>query len=106
MKKRNRVFQKIKNDYNAIKKEMLLLEPQEVFENAYKIYCINEFYYILTNSYDYSTQDVVTILNFKGNFLEQLYYEWLDVDSSSQDELVYVIDGTFSKFCEVNRLYA
>ena len=71
---------------------MTQLSPEEVFEYAYKIYCITEFYYILTNSYNYTSADVKTVLNFKGNFLEQVYQECLDVDSSNQDEFEYMIE--------------
>lgn len=92
MKKRNRVFQKIENDYKAFREEMSWLDPEEVFENAYKIYCITEFYYILTNSYDYTSETVALILNFKGNFLEQIYDEWLSFDISNQDEFEYMIE--------------
>ncbi len=94
MKKRNRVFQKIENDYAEFKEEMTYLSPEEVFEYAYKIYCITEIYYILTNAYNYSSADVKTVLNFKGNFLEQVYQEWIDVDSSNQEVFEDVIDIT------------
>lgn len=96
MKKRNRVFQKIENDYKAFREEMTQLSPEEVFEYAYKIYCITEFYYILTNSYDYTSKSVALILNFKGNILEQIYDEWLSVDTSNQDEFVDAIDNTIA----------
>ena len=92
MKKRNRVFQKIENDYKAFREEMSWLDPEEVFENAYKIYCITEFYYILTNTYDYTSETVALILNFKGNILEQIYDEWLSFDISNQDEFEYMIE--------------
>ena len=96
MKKRNRVFQKIENDYAEFKEEMTQLSPEEVFEYAYKIYSITEIYYILTNSYDHSSADIKTVLNFKGNFLEQVYQEWLDVESSNQDEFEDVIERTIN----------
>lgn len=96
MKKRNRVFQKIENDYAEFKEEMTYLSPEEVFEYAYKIYSITEIYYILTNAYNYTSADVKTVLNFKGNFLEQVYQEWIDLDSSNQDEFEDVISRTFS----------
>lgn len=96
MKKRNRVFQKIENDYAEFKEEMSQLSSEEVFEYADKIYSITEIYYILVNSYDYSSDDVKTVLKFKGNFLEQIYQEWVDLDSSNQEGFEEVIDGTFS----------
>ncbi len=96
MKKRNRVFQKIENDYAEFKEEMTQLSPEEVFEYAYKIYSITEFYYILTNAYNYTSADVKTVLNFKGNFLEQVYQERIDVDSSNQEEFEALIDRTIN----------
>lgn len=92
MKKRNRVFQKIENDYKAFRQEISLHDPEEVFDSAYKIYCITEFYYILTNSYDYTSETVALILNFKGNILEQIYDEWRSFDISNQDEFGYMIE--------------
>lgn len=101
MKKRNRVFQKIENDYAEFKEEMTQLSPEEVFEYAYKIYCITEFYYILTNAYNYTSADIKTVLNFKGNFLEQVYQEWIDIDSSNQDEFEDAIEDTLY-LCRTN----
>lgn len=46
-----------------------------VYENAYKISCIYEIYDILRDSYDFSCAEIATILDFKGNILEQIYDE-------------------------------
>lgn len=93
MKKLNRAFQKIGNDYQEFKDSMLSENSEVVFEKAYKIFCVNEIYYVLTNTYEYSRTDIQTVLNFKGNILEQIYDEWLHTDYSHQD----LFDDTISK---------
>lgn len=93
MKKLKRAFQKIENDYQEFKDSMLSENTEVVFENAYKIFCVNEIYYVLTNSYEYSRTDIHTVLNFKGNILEQIYDEWLHTDYSHQD----LFDDTITK---------
>ena len=93
MKKLNRVFQRIENDYLEFKDLMLSEDVTVVFERAYKIFCVNEIYYVLTNSYDFSRTDIHSVLNFKGNILEQIYDEWLHNDYSHQD----LFDDTISK---------
>lgn len=85
MKKLNRAIQKIENDYQEFKAAMYAEDSVTVYENAYKIYCIYEIHDILTDSYDLSWNEIATILNFKGNILEQIYDEWLHTDYSHRD---------------------
>ena len=94
MKKLNRVIQKIENDYQEFKAAMYLEDAAVVYENAYKISCIYEIYDILRDSYDFSWEEIATILNFKGNILEQIYDEWLHDDYSYHRDL---IDNTITK---------
>jgi len=93
MKKLNRVFQKIENDYEEFKAAMYAEDAAVVYENAYKISCIYEIYDIMRDSYDFSCAEIATILDFKGNILEQIYDEWLHNDYSHQD----LFDDTISK---------
>ena len=85
MKKLNRVIQKIENDYQEFKAAMYAEDSAEVFESAGKILTINEIYYLLTNSYEFSQEEIGTVLAFKGNILEQIYDEWLHTDCSYHD---------------------
>ena len=80
MKKLNRVFQRVENDYQEFKAAMCSEDAEVVYENAYKISCIYEIYDILSDSYDFSCAEIATILGFKGNILEQIYDEWLHDD--------------------------
>lgn len=80
MKKLNRVFQRVENDYQEFKAAMCTEDVEVVYENAYKISCIYEIYDILRDSYEFSSTEIATILNFKGNILEQIYDEWLHND--------------------------
>ena len=51
MKRRNRVIQRIENDYAEFKKELLSLNSTEIYDRSYKIFCIEEIYIILMNCY-------------------------------------------------------
>ena len=42
MKKRNRVYQKIENDFKEFENEMLSMTAEEIYEKAYKISYIKE----------------------------------------------------------------
>ena len=85
MKKLNRVFQRVENDYREFKAAMFAQDSAVVYENAYKISCIYEIYDILRDSYDFSCAEIATILDFKGNILEQIYDEWLHNDCSARN---------------------
>ncbi len=88
MKKLNRVFQRVENDYQEFKAAMFAQDAAVVYENAYKISCIYEIYDILRDSYDFSCAEIATILDFKGNILEQIYDEWLHNDYSYHHNLL------------------
>ena len=91
MKKRNRVYQKIENDFVRFENEMLSMSAEEIYEKAYKISYIKELYDFLIEEYELSEKDVKTILAFKGNILEQMYEEWIYGDYSIREEYDYVI---------------
>ena len=88
MKKLNRVFQRVENDYQEFKAAMYAEDAAVVYENAYKISCIYEIYDILRDSYEFSSTEIATILDFKGNILEQIYDEWLHNDYSYHHNLL------------------
>ena len=89
-----RAIHKIEQDYDDFRNEMFSLEPKELYRKAYKIFIINEIYSILTSEYKFTQKMCKNIILFKGNILEQLYYEWLDTDYSHQEQLEYVVrDG-------------
>lgn len=94
MKKRNRVYQRLDNDYRKFRNEMLSKDPEELFDRAYKVFCITEFYSYLTDSYELTPQSVSFILSYKGNVFEQLYYEWLRSDYTHREVFEEVIDST------------
>lgn len=106
MKKRNRVIQKIENDHQEFIDEMLSLTPTEMLEYAYKIFCIEEIYIILMNGYEFSGEMISRILSFRGNILEQIYYEWAHVDFSHQEPFKDIIKHTFSRLPERKVAYA
>lgn len=91
MKKRNRVYQKIENDFKEFETEMLSMPAKEIYEKAYKISYISELYDFLLDAYEFTAKEVKTILSFKGNILEQIYEEWIYGDYSIREEYDYVI---------------
>ena len=93
MKKRNRVYQKIENDFKKFEDEMLSMSAEEIYEKAYKISYIKELYDFLIEEYELSEKDVKTILTFKGNILEQMYEEWIYGDYSTREEYDCIIDS-------------
>ena len=76
MKKRNRIRSRIENDYQRFQKEMLALPTKEVYDNAYKICCMEEIYNTL-NKGDFQPHVGQKILKCKGSVLETIYQEWL-----------------------------
>ena len=76
MKKRNRIRSRIENDYQRFQQEMLALPAKEVYDNAYKICCMEEIYDIL-NQDGFQAEIGQKILKCKGGVLETIYQEWL-----------------------------
>ena len=93
MKKRNRVYQKIENAFKEFEKEMLSMTAEEIYEKAYKISYIKELYEFLLDAYEFSEIEFKTILEFKGNILEQMYEEWIYGDYSMREEYDCIIDS-------------
>ena len=96
MKKRNRVYQKIENDFKEFECEMLSMTAKEIYEKAYKISYINELYDFLLSVYEFSESEVKAVLVFKGNVLEEIYDEWTRGDYSIREEYDCVIFKTIS----------
>lgn len=84
MKKKNSVLRKVNKAYTEFKEEMLALDSEDTYENAYKIFIMNEILMTLESEYEFSEKAIKNILGFKGNILEQIYQEW--IDSSYIDE--------------------
>ena len=93
MKKLNRVYQKIENDFKKFETEILSMTAKEIYEKAYKISYITELYDFLLGAYEFSEKDVKSILAFKGNILEQMYEEWIYGDYSTREEYDCIIDS-------------
>lgn len=106
MKKRNRVYQKIENDFKEFEDEMLSLPAKEIYEQAYKTSYINELYDFLLGVYEFSEREVKTILAFKGNILEQMYEEWIYGDYSTREEYDCIIDSALLGLQKVVKLCA
>lgn len=106
MKRRNRVIQRIENDYAEFKKELLSLNSTEIYDRSYKIFCIEEIYIILMNGYEFTGEMIKRILSFRGNVLKQIYEEWTHVDFSHQEPFKNIIKDTFARLPERKVAYA
>ena len=100
MKKQNRVLRKIDNAYDEFKCGMVQHDSNDVYDFAYKIHCIEEIYTILINGYPFDEGVVKAILNFKGNILEQIYAEWLEVDITEGNVFGDIIETAFKNLCK------
>lgn len=96
-----RVLHKVNEAYDEFRQEMFDKPAAELYEYAYKIYTINEIYEILQNGYEFLPQIAKTILDFKGNILEQLYLEWIECDYSRIDELNILISESLKDLSKV-----
>lgn len=101
MEKLDRVYQRIDRDYEEFKNEIISKPSEEVYENAYKIFSVNEFHGILSSAEGFTDEQSDCILKFKGNILEQIYDEWLRVDFTHQDVFEDVINNCFDILKEV-----
>jgi len=91
---REKAIHKIEQDYHEFRNEMFSLPSNELYSNAYMISLIAELYSILTVENKLSQKMLKNIVLFKGNILEQLYYEWVRSGYTNQDHLEDVIRDT------------
>ena len=99
----DRIQTKIYADYGEFKSDMLKKSPEDIFDENYKIFCIEEIKVILLTEGEFTTEELRVILDFKKNILEQIYDEWLDSSYSCHDELVDSINTTLRKLRKRNQ---
>ena len=102
MKKYNRVIRRIKKDYAEFKKDMLSFSVSGVYDSAYEICRVEEFYNMLIYAYEFTDNEIRSILRFKGNVLRQLYQGWLDSDYSDHDCYESVIKEVMRDLEQIN----
>ena len=86
-----KVFERLEEDYVSFREKIQAMDSPDVYDYAYKIYSVEEIYEILINAYEFTELQANAILNCKENILEKIYTEWIDRDSSQQDEFRSVI---------------
>ncbi len=86
MKKLNRAMQKLENNYVEFRESMIKFDSNDVYDFAYKIYCIEEIYEFLTCQCELTNEMIRGILEHKGNILLYIYSQWLDYETSQYDE--------------------
>ncbi len=102
MKKYNRVMQKLDNDYVAFRKSMTELDSNDVYDYAYKIYCVEEIYELLTNGYEFTSRMIRSILMHRGNILLHIYNEWIDYETNQYEEFCMFVNSCLKDFSTQN----
>lgn len=105
MTRRELVIKKIEDAYTDFEIEMISMTAKEVYDYSYKIYSIKEIFEILINGYDFSNEVMNSILEFKGNILEQIYLEWSSSDYNHQDNFKDIIKETFNSIEKAGCVY-
>lgn len=87
-KERREAFgSKLALEYLQFKRRMLLLSPEDVFANAYKIdICINFYEALLEMAESFSLQELEQLIPVP-DLLGNLYEGWLKIPDSQQEEI-------------------
>lgn len=100
MKKYNRAIQKINNAHAEFRKSIFAMNAKDIYDFAYKIYCIEEIYEFLINDYAFSSRMIKSILEFKGNILLHIYEEWTDYEANYYHDFCLFVESTLQRLNE------
>lgn len=100
------VLEKIEKDYLEFKTDVLTLPSDKLYDCAYKIHSVEEFYQILSE-YNFTEETLNCILKFPYKFLLHIYSEWLKVDMEPPNtkrctvcNQLYIPKSNRAKYCE------
>ena len=91
-KLKDKVVQKINNEYNNFVKELKQCNPEEIIDRAYEHVCKQEMLYIYENM-DLSYQECKALLRCP-NVLDDCYDEWLKTDANFNELLRLAADNS------------
>jgi len=90
------VYGKLLQEYNDFRDEMLSKDPKDIFESAYKIACIEDLFFILTENMDFTKTQKDYVINNEESTLLNLYNEWNDTDFNHTQEMTDTINDFFN----------
>lgn len=85
------LIEKLENELEKYKAELLTENPEVIYENSYKTTCMQEIKDALTYTTDLSDFDIRT-LSKKDNILETFYDKWINTDGSLSESLEYCVE--------------
>lgn len=94
--KRAGLIEKLDNELEKYKTDLLKEKPEVIYENSYKTTCMQEIRDALTYTTDLSDFDIKT-LSRRDNILETFYDKWIDTDGSLRESLEFCVDDVVSE---------
>lgn len=94
--KRAVLIEKLDNELEKYKTDLLKEKPEVIYENSYKTTCMQETRDALTYTTDLSDFDIKT-LSKKDNILETFYDKWINSDGSLRESLEFCVDDVVSE---------
>lgn len=94
--KRAVLIEKLDNELEKYKTDLLKEKPEVIYENSYKTTCMQEIRDALTYTTDLSDFDIKT-LSKKDNILETFYDKWINSDGSLRESLEFCVDDVVSE---------
>lgn len=94
--KRAVLIEKLDNELEKYKTDLLKEKPEVIYENSYKTTCMQEIRDALTYTTVLSDFDIKT-LSKKDNILETFYDKWINSDGSLRESLEFCVDDVVSE---------
>ena len=98
--KRAVLIEKLDNELEKYKTDLLKEKPEVIYENSYKTTCMQEIRDALTYTTDLSDFDIKT-LSRRDNILETFYDKWIDTDGSLRESLEFCVDDVVSELRDI-----
>jgi hypothetical protein len=95
---KQRVQEKLTNEYNDFIKELKNERPEVIIERAYEKVCKEEILYIFEKN-DLSVNECKSLLKCP-NILDDCYDEWLNSDGNFNEMLEYAVDNSVEHITE------
>ena len=97
-KLKQRVQEKVTNEYNDFISELKNERPEVIIERAYEKVCKEEMLYVFEKK-DLSAKEYKSLLK-SSNILSDCYDEWLKSDGNFNEMLEYAVDNSIEHIVE------
>ncbi|MBQ3408097.1 MAG: DUF3848 domain-containing protein [Clostridia bacterium] len=85
------LIEKLENELEKYKSELLREKPEVIYENSYKTTCFQEIKDALSYTANLSDFEIKT-LSKRDNILETFYDRWINSDGSLRESLEFCVD--------------